>query len=80
MITKRKFYKRVIEVVVLSEESLDCDSLADIQYAITEGDCSGSVTTTSDKEINGLEMAQELIAQASDPGFFELNEDGSDKE
>jgi hypothetical protein len=38
------FYRTVLKVEVLSEEPLDnVDDLSAVAYAITDGDCSGSV-------------------------------------
>lgn len=77
---KRKFYRSVIQIEVLSEEPLpDPMSLADIQYEITEGHCSGQLTRVVDNEVKtGPEMAQLLLNQASGPEFFMLDKDGND--
>lgn len=80
MTSKRKFYKSVIELTILSEEIIPWDEyeLSDIGYAITDGDCSGMMHQTKFEELNGKQAADELIAQGSDPGFFCLDEDGND--
>jgi predicted metal-binding protein len=75
--TKRKFYKTVYQVTVLSEEPVNFESLTDIAAAITDGDCSGEYTTTSSETINGKQAADALKAQRSDPGFFMLDDDGN---
>jgi hypothetical protein len=80
---KPKYYRTVIQVEVLSEYPLNemfQNDLAAIAYAISEGDCSGEVTVTDSSELTGEEVAEALIAQGSDPGFFMLNDDGSDME
>jgi hypothetical protein len=41
--SKRKFYKTVFKVEVLSEEPLSDISISDVVYQITLGDCSGVV-------------------------------------
>jgi len=45
---------------------------------ITEGDCSGKLTTVLQEELNGKQAAEALLNQASDPSFFNLTEDGHD--
>ena len=78
---QRKFYRTRITVEVLSENILSSDmSLADIDYAITDGDCSGEVTWGDPEELDADQMAAALIAQNSDPGFFSLDEDEEDDE
>ena len=77
--TKRKFYKSVFKIVVLSQDPLPEQIGLDwIQYEITEGHCSGHLLPYSEKEINGKTAAKELMKQASDPSFFNLTEDGED--
>jgi len=78
----KKYYRTVYQVEILSEEKFDNDggmSLTDIDEAITNGDCSGRVTTiVSDEVKTGKEMVKLLKAQGSDPEFFQLDEDGND--
>lgn len=75
MAKKQKYYRTVIEVEVLSEEPVDFDTLADVAHEIVEGDCSGQWHTKVDnQEVDGPEMAKLLIAQGSDPGFFNLDD------
>lgn len=77
--SKRKFYKTVFEIEVLSEEPLSDElSLEDVAYEITEGGCSGVVNRKGHKVLNGKQAAKALIAQASDPGHFRLTDDGED--
>lgn len=78
IMTNRKFYKTIFQVEVLSEEPIKELSLSDLDYEITEGDCSGRVSTLSENTINGACAANELLAQGSDPSFFGLTEDGND--
>lgn len=79
MESKRKFYKTVYEIHVLSETPGELD-LEDMYRAITSGDCSGQVIFKQHKELTALEAARELMAQGSDPEFFEINERGEDVE
>lgn len=79
-----KFYRTVYEVEILSEDKPATGlTLEEMAYAITD-DCSGAYEVTVTEEKTGPEMAQLLIAQGSEPEFFnldalgnELNEEGS---
>lgn len=74
----RTFYKAVFSIEVLSEEPIDDMTLEDIEYAITEGHCSGVITKSDTVEMTGPEMAKALLAQGSDAEFFQLDDDGND--
>lgn len=76
--SNRKFYRTVISVEVLSEEPYNPESLEGIAHDIIEGDCSGRWNVVSSKEVDGVEMAQLLYEQASEPAFFQLDDDGND--
>lgn len=79
MPSNRKFYRSVIQVEVLSEEPVDFDDLTEVDYQITEGDCSGFVTdVVTNEEVDGVRMAKLLEEQGSDPGFFGLDAEGND--
>ena len=77
-VSKRKFYKTVISVTVLSEEPFEYENLSQVIYAIGEGDCSGEYHTTEAKVITARQVVRALKAQGSDPDFFQLNEKGQD--
>ena len=78
--TSRKFYKTIVQVEILSEEPIGEPSLETIHYNITDGDWSGVTLIKEQKELDGAEMANELLNQASDSSFFGLTEDGEDVE
>jgi len=79
--SKRKFYRTVIELEVLSEEPIVDMAIGDINYEMENGHLSGLYKTKiQDKEVNGKEMAKMLQEQGSDPEFFLLDEDGNDIE
>ena len=80
MSSKRKFYKTVLTVEVLSEEPFECNDLGDVNYAITQGDCSGTMDCGTSKKISAGTMAKALLKQGSDPEFFGLDEEGNDLE
>jgi hypothetical protein len=76
--TERKFYRTVIEVVVLSQEPYDPVDLSTIHWDIVDGDCSGQWGIKNTKELNGKQAAKALHQQGSDPSFFRLDEKGND--
>ena len=70
-------YKTVIEVTVLSSTPLEHMELNEVAYAITEGDCSGSVDWKSTNGILiGNQAANAVRMQGSDPEFFQMDDDG----
>jgi hypothetical protein len=84
MSEKRKFYRTVYQVEVLSEEKFDESgglSLTDIDEEITIGHSSGRVIKLIDnEEKTGPEMVALLQNQGSDPEFFRLDKKGNDLE
>lgn len=75
---KRKFYKTTLTVVVLSEQPLEWDDLGDINYLITEGDCSGQIVNDKQEVLTAKQAAKALEKQGSSPGFFRLDEKGKE--
>lgn len=76
----RKFYKTTYTVTVLSENTPPSE-IMDLRDVLTEcetGGWSGNISGYSVVELSGREAANELRNQASDPGFFDLDDDGSD--
>lgn len=76
----RKFYKTTYTVTVLSEDNPPSKGM-DLRDVLTEcetGGWSGNITGHSVVDLSGLEAANELRRQGSDPGFFDLDDDGSD--
>jgi len=77
----RKFYKTVIQVEILSEEPYSSPTTLDqIHYDITFGDCSGYLSLLTSQELSRKDFIEEVFKQGSDPGFFNLQEDGTDLE
>ncbi|MFA5571473.1 MAG: hypothetical protein WDA42_00070 [Candidatus Bathyarchaeia archaeon] len=76
--SKRKFYKTIIEVEVLSEEPYTVEDLQQVHYDITAGDYSGTFEVVESVIINSVEAANLLSAQGSDPEFFRLSSTGED--
>ena len=75
----KKFYRTIIQVEVLSEDEIDliANDLEAINYAITDGDCSGVVSVISTEVLSPQQMARATVAQGSDPTFFGIDQDGN---
>jgi len=77
--TKRKFYRTVFTVEILSEKPLsDGIALADVNYMIVYGEHSGRMERSDPEELDGLQAARALKKHGSDLSFFHLDEDGND--
>lgn len=79
----KKLYKSVLKVEVLSEEPMgECSiSLSDLDYQITEGECSGKIEWESiDAEVVGAEAVKECDEHGTDPSFFQMDEEGNELE
>lgn len=72
-----KYYRHTITVEVLSNSDSDFayDCLSDIDYHVTDGDCSGKVVSEKVDELTADEMAEALKRQGSDPSFLVLEEE-----
>ena len=80
-ISKRKFYKTVITIEVLSEEPIEPGTdLETIAHECKEGDWSLGYVNEKETILNGKQAAKALLNQASDPSFFQLNAKGEDIE
>ena len=76
-----KFYRTVVQVEILSEEPYESSNLEQMAEDTDTGDCSGMVTdVVRNEEVDGKKMAELLRAQGSDPGFFQIDEDGKSTE
>lgn len=77
---KKKIYKSIIQVEILSEEPISTDmSLSDIASEGDEG--SFSIATKDIKvnqEIKGIRAARALQSQGSDVEFFNMDEKGNE--
>lgn len=73
----KQFYRTVVEIEILSEELYEPQSLADIDYAITDGHCSGTWRVKSQETVSPANMAMLLKAQGSDPSFLGLDDKGN---
>ena len=79
---KKKIYKSVLRVEILSEEPYpESVNLDTVSYDITDGHCSGMLEWEShNAELVGEEGAKALMNQGSDPEFFLMDEDGNELE
>ncbi len=75
----RKFHKTTIVLEVLSEdEGVEDMGLGEIAEAISTGDCVGRHKVQSVKALGGKAVVRALYDFGSDPGFFQLDENGKD--
>jgi hypothetical protein len=82
MPSKRKFYKTEITLTVLSEDPIrdvNLDSLEVIVDECINGEYSGDVKSVTEA-VDAKRMAELLREQASEPEFFQINDDGEDLE
>ena len=80
MAEERKFYRRVIQFEILSEEPLDDSiSLETIAYEVDQGSWSGQfLDDVINERVAPATMADLLYSQGSEPGFFQLDDEGND--
>ena len=78
--TKKKLYKSVLRVEILSEEPYpESVSLEDVKYDITEGHHSGILNWEShNKEFVGVKAIEEVNKQGTDLEFFQMDKDGNE--
>jgi hypothetical protein len=76
--SKRKFYKTTFKFVVLSESPTEGWTIADMIEACDSGPCVGDTEECETVVLTGKEMADALYTARSEPGFFELDDDGED--
>ena len=74
MAKKRRFYRNIVTVVILSEDKpIGSDtSLADLDYLINDGPCVCEQKDTVSQKVTAQEMANLLTKAGSEPGFFGL--------
>jgi len=76
--TERKFYKTTYVFEVLSEEPIEDADLKDVLDECTAGCLSGDVKSQECVEVDGKTVAALLNDQRSDPGFFNIDDEGND--
>ena len=75
---KRKFYRAIFQVELLSEVPIGDLSIDMIDYHMTEGAMSGTLSKISESSCSGKRMARHLFRQRSSPSFFNIDEQGND--
>jgi len=77
---RKKLYRTVIEIEVLSKEPIPDDmSLDDIQDECYVGSYSGVHDwKVKNEEVEGEEAVKLVLAQGSSPDFFSMDENGND--
>ena len=77
--SKRKFFKTIIKVTVLSEDAaVAFDSLAGLGSFIMTGDGVGKTEVVKTERLAPSHAAQQLLRLGSEPEFFKLNSHGED--
>ena len=72
-----RFFRTKFTMEILSEgEFGDALSLEQIAWAISEGDCVGRLSADGVDALTPKGMADALIDLGSEPGFFQLDDDG----
>ena len=75
---KKRLYKTIIQIEVLSEDPYDFIGLDMTHEDITDGDCSGITKVISqNKIIEGKEAASEVHKHGTDPSFFNMDKEGN---
>ena len=75
----RLFYKTKVSFTVLSEDPIPGDITLDhLRYECEEGRYVGCDLDHEQVLVNGPVMVDELYKAGSEPGFFELTEEGDD--
>ena len=75
---KKKIYKSVLRVEILSEEPINDPELNDIHWQITNGDWSGAQGWEQRNiELIGKPAAEATIHQGSHPEFFQMDAEGN---
>lgn len=80
--TKKKIYRSIITVEVLSDRPVDdtfLSNLSAVDHDITFGDCSGMVKIQSMNDpLTGQEAVQAVLLQGSSPDFFQMDMEGNE--
>lgn len=71
------FVETVVTLRVLSERTLSDDTLGAILENCDTGDCVLASTDLAQKVLTPKQMADALYAAGSEPGFFQLDDEGN---
>ena len=78
---KRKFYKTVIQIEILTEDlPYESGDLYDMASDTDTGECVGITRILRWDELTGRQMAAALYTAGSEPGFFRLDGQGQEIE
>jgi len=72
-----KFYKTTVSIDILSEEPIEELGLKSLAFEIDQGELVGGHLRFERVELTPKQAADELYAVGSEPGFFQLRDDGS---
>lgn len=71
----RRYWLTRVTVEILSEEPFEFDDLSDVNYAISDGDCVGQITSEPSVAIEADAAHAWLLEAGSEPGFFNTAEE-----
>ena len=83
MSKQKTIYKTIVQIEILSEEPFDEteESIASIAHKIDEGDWSGVYNQIGESiPLTGKEAVDEITGQGSEPGFFQMDDEGNELE
>lgn len=72
-----RFTETVVTLRVLSERSIASDEIGAILENCDTGDCVLASTSLTEKTLTPKQMADALYAAGSEPGFFQLDDEGN---
>ena len=76
---KKKLYRTIIQLEVITEEPLEQQPLARIAFECDNGDYSGYTNwKVTNQPIKGKKAAKLVIEQGSDLDFFQMDENGNE--
>lgn len=75
---KTKFYETTITIKVLSDRDINELELSDVIEEATTGDCLLSITKRKMKPISNKTTVRKTYEYGSEPGFFNLKDNGEE--
>lgn len=77
----RKFHRYTITMTIMVDGEINSSLTPDDIWAeAMEGEYVGAWYTSNDEILTPQEMADALYEAGSEPGFFQMNDDGTDME
>jgi hypothetical protein len=79
---QRKFYRTTLKLTVLTEDeplsgSVGISDLGRLGELLDDGPAVGVLNVKNTEQLTGKQMATALTEAGSEPGFFQLDDDGN---